>query len=323
MPLGDAVDIAALLASRQGSPATAALVASLRAEGGTTAEAFWLSRDAVAPERRTAWVSDAPSFPGGQLHHIGVRWLVDGERWRLGGMLAGGGGDQAAPAALLRLAATRRGALWDTSGMLVASTPELYDHDGRAASSVGLVELALRRSGRFMAELAGRVWFGRGVGALRSPRSEPRRSAATLGVGTAVRRQGLALELANEVEVAAAWSEDGWQSEADQHWRASLEAEWGQLAATVLRSFAEKPTTRVQTVARAGVPLAMGPVRGEIGARIDARWEWLAAAEAAPLPIPRYRGAITLTIDPLVVSVDAEMQADQSITLTAQLRLHW
>ena len=43
MPLGDAVDIAALLASRQGSPATAALVASLRAEGGTTAEAFWLS----------------------------------------------------------------------------------------------------------------------------------------------------------------------------------------------------------------------------------------------------------------------------------------
>ena len=40
VPLGDAVDIAALLASRQGSPATAALVASLRAEGGTTAEAF-------------------------------------------------------------------------------------------------------------------------------------------------------------------------------------------------------------------------------------------------------------------------------------------
>ena len=324
VPLGAALEGSALLAAREGHPSTTALLLSVPGGHDVLGEVFWLLRGVVAPEQPGAWVSDAPDFPGGPLHHFGVRWAMDRSPWHIGASMAAAAGERSPPGALIRLTAGRHGVLWESGGLLLVTTPGFFDHDGRAAPSAVLAEVALRRVGRFLAELAGRTWFGRGAGAMRTARPEARGSTGVLTVGVSLDGEHMAFELVNELELAAEWNDGAWLSDAEQRWRVAVSGGHGRVAANVTRAFATKPLTRLQVEAQAHGELALGRHRGEVSIGIDGDLEWVAATADAPgPPAVAYGGALAVGAGPVRVSVDAEVRDDRSVALTGRLRLRW
>ena len=238
--------------------------------------------------------------------------------------MAASTGERLAPAALVRVAAGRRGQLWDGSTLLLLTTPAFFDHDGRASPSTGLWEVGLRREGRFLAEFVARTRFGHRGGPLRATQILPHVAAATLAVGGVFGGEVASLQVINEVQVDAEWEGGAWGSEATQRLAAVLVGGRGRLAANLDRTFSGDANTRLEEAGQLTGHLraAQLPTSWTVGG--DAMMEW----EAQELGFEAERswglgGFVETKSRPITAKIEADVLPGEHLELTAHLRLRW